>query len=171
MAYVPGSKTLPQELDYLKRRLDDLTRRGGAYPVCQAVLPTAVTANGRTLAGSSWTATVDPFGMFTAGAPASVTIPASGCYWLQHRTSYTGLSSGGVAASVYLNGTTIDHQVAIFSASASGSTDNSATAEREVQLVAGDVLHWGFYTSASCTLRGGPGGLYTEFRVRYVGPT
>jgi hypothetical protein len=173
MTQPPGTGTLVDQLNDLRRQVAELSRRSPATPTCRVVLPAATGIGaGDTFASGTWTAREDDFGWFTAASPSYITVALDGYYLLSYHSTTTGLASGAVAASKIMRNT-----AAVANAVASDLVISSGTSEGCVQtafrprifLSAGDKLYWENYCSAAGgTLQATSFAVPTEMTAQFV---
>jgi hypothetical protein len=173
MVAAPGSLTLEQEIQQLKKRVDDLGRVPDVYPVCRVrFYGTASLPAGDTLAQGGWGAVEDPQGMFKLdGTYSRVLIPVTGYYAVHLHCAMLGPTSGYTVSRILLNSKTISAGIASDQCPyPSGGGDGSLTDALRIRvpLNAGDSLYWVTYTSAAATLQGITNGTPTELAVTYL---
>lgn len=174
MVAAPGSLTLEQEIQQLKKRLDDLARAPDVFPVCRVRFNGSVGMNtGDTFAQGGWTAFEDPTGMFVMdGGFARILVKVTGYYSLQFHHSQTGPTSGFAAGRVTLNARDINAGIAADTCDyPTGGSGDGAVCDAirlRTKLNAGDSLYWATYTSVASTLAGAAMGVPTEVTVQYV---
>lgn len=155
MTQPPGTGSLLDQLNDLRRQVAELTRKAPAMPACRAVLSASLAIpSGDSYAPGTWIVREDPLGWFTAAAPSYITIPVDGFYQLTYHSATGGLGSGAVGASKILrNGTSpigtyaIASDLRVSSGTSEGVVQNCFRAR--VQLALGDKIYWSNYASAS----------------------
>lgn len=173
MTQPPGTGSLLDQLNDLRRQVAELSRKGPAFPTCRVVLNAAVGIGaGDSFAPGTWVIREDAFGWFTSAAPSYITVGLSGYYMLSYHSTTTGLAANSVAASkITLNAASVPTSVA------SDLVISSGTAEGCVQtafrarafLNAGDKLYWNNYCSAAGgTLQATSFTIPTEMTVQFI---
>lgn len=178
MTQPPGTGTLAEQFNDLKRQIEELSRKSPANPACRISLNAnvnlAVTTD--TLAQGGWGVREDPLGWYTPGgaAPCYITIPFTGYYLVNYHCACTGAASGQVAAcKVQVNNTSVGANTSIATDGASfpstGSDGAVLNAYRaRFKLFAGDKLYWSNWVSAAATLLSSSFGVPTEMTVQFV---
>lgn len=171
------------ELAALRARVDELTRAGPPpaplTPVCRVRLSTDVTgfpANTDVIAQDNWLIGEDPDGLATlstaAGTTSRITIQRSGRYLVRTRAvfgawaaatsfvAFVALNTAAASASVVrANGDT----------TISGADGAIIGESRDRLLNAGDVLYWGHWAGAGCTLHASLFNVPTEISLAWLG--
>ncbi|WP_372663525.1 hypothetical protein [Amycolatopsis kentuckyensis] len=173
MTQPPGTGSLLDQLNDLRRQVAELSRRGPAFPTCRVVLNAAIGIGaGDSFAPGSWNVREDQFGWFTSAAPSYITVGLAGYYMLSYHSTTTGLASGAVAASkVTLNAANVANALASDLVISSGTSEGCVqTAFRaRVFMNAGDKLYWSNYCSAAGgTLQATSFAIPTEMTVQFI---
>lgn len=172
MTQPPGTGSLADQFNVLKKRIDELSRKAPSLPACRVRLTiNANLAPGDSLAQGGWGASEDPLGMFTLGGPSFITIKLDGYYLLNYHCGLTGAAAGTVAASkISLNSTSVAQAVAsditTFPNGGEGAILDAFRAR--VHLNAGDRLYWSNYVSAAAAFPGSLNGVPGEITIQYV---
>lgn len=104
----PGTGTLPEQLRQLQSKVDELSRRKGALPVCRVHLTadaTNLAANTDIWAQGNWAATEDSLGMFHPGGSGTnsyIQLPIAGYWSVEYHSAMTG-PNAQAASKVCLN--------------------------------------------------------------------
>lgn len=172
MTQPPGSGTLVDQINELRRRIDELTRSGPASPACRVTLNANPTLGvGDTWAAANWVVTEDPFGWFTSGSPSYITLGLTGYYMLNYHSCTTGAASGQIAASkIAVNAASVTASVASdlaqFSSAGEGAVQDAF--RPRVKLNAGDKIYWSNYVSASAQLQATTLNVPTQMSVMFL---
>lgn len=172
MTQPPGTGSLADQLNELRRQFAELTRKSPANPACRVRLSGNQSLSlGDHFAGTNWTVQEDPLGWYTNASPSYITIPLDGYYLINYHSCTTGLASGQVAASkVTKNSTSLTASLATDIVSSSGTSEGcvlDATRAR-IGLVSGDKIYWENYVSVPGTLQSSSFGVLTEITVQFV---
>lgn len=137
--------------------LDSAVGPSRIRPLTVSVVPTAdITIPSFTLvyANTDWAAEYDPDGMFTAGSPSTITIPAGqGGAYLLSLTARFDAGTGNQLLRVFKNGSANANIVSETMNTLGGAVGKNALQSiEEIVLAGGDVLRWGFVTSANVSL-------------------
>ncbi|MBB1153529.1 hypothetical protein [Amycolatopsis dendrobii] len=177
MTQPPGTGSLVDQLNDLRRQVAELARKAPSMPACRAALTlsTVKIGSGDTFAQANWGAAEDPFGWFTPAAGGNfsyITVGLSGYYQLTYRSTTTGLASGAVAGSkVTLNAGNVANSVAsdlvVSSGQAEGCVQSAFRAR--IPLSAGDRIFWSNYCSTTTgSLVASSFGIPTECTVQFI---
>jgi hypothetical protein len=174
MTQPPGTGSLLDQLNDLRRQVAELSRRGPAFPACRVVLNAAVglSSGVDNFAPGSWVVREDPYGWFTSATPSYITVGLDGYYLLNYHSDVTGLATTAVAASkISLNSNTVANSlasdVAVPSVAGEGAVLNAFRAR--VFLSAGTKLYWSNYANtAGGTLQATSFTIPTEMTVQFI---
>lgn len=174
MVAAPGSLSLEQEIQQLKKRLDVQARAPDVFPVCRVRFNGSVGMDaGDTFAQGGWTRFEDPTGLYGMDGTLSRIVPkVTGYYCIQFHSSQTGPTTGFAAARVTVNSPHVGASIAADTcnypsdASADGAVCDAI--RLRVKLNAGDSLYWATYTTDPATLHGLALGVPTEILVQYA---
>lgn len=182
MANPPGSLALDQELQALKRRIDELSQRKTVLPTCRVRLAgnAGLPAGADTFAQGGWVPIEDTFGLFTAsaGAPAYITIAHAGFYHVHYHSAAIGAAPAAgqnppvATAKVTLNGTsvatnTIATGADVYKAAGADGAVVDAVRDR-IPLAVGDRIYWANWTSVAATLASSVFTVPTEISIRFL---
>jgi hypothetical protein len=173
MTQPPGTGSLSDQLNELRRQFAELTRKSPANPACRVKLTASQgLAAGDTFAGTGWSTQEDPLGWFTSATPCYITIPFDGYYLVNYHSCTTGLASGQTAASkVTRNAALVTSAIATDVAPSNGVSEGCVqdAFRARIGLSAGDKLYWQNYASAATgTLQASSFSVLTEITVQFV---
>lgn len=175
----PGTGTLAEQLRQLQSKVDELSRRKGALPVCRVHF----TADATNLAGGTdiwaqgnWAITEDPLGMFHPGATGTnsyIQLPIAGYWSVEYHSAMTG-PNAQAASKVTLNaanvaGSTIATDSKIIPVDGGDGAVLDARKPRG-HYNAGDRLYWSNWCAAGgATLPASVFTVPTAITVQYLG--
>lgn len=174
MTQPPGTGSLPEQFNDLRRQIAEVARRSPAFPACRIRLGTdASLATGTTVAQTLWAVAEDPFNMWTApgAAPCFITIQLDGYYHIHYHSTVLGTPGQVMAGQVHLNGTATGSSVATDIRELTALGGNGAVSDAiraRMHLASGDKLYWSNYSSAAGTLVANNVGVPTEVTVQYI---
>lgn len=173
MTQPPGTGSLLDQLNDLRRQVAELSRKAPAFPACRVVLNAAVglTAGVDGFAPGVWSVREDPFGWFTSGSPSFITVGLDGYYELAYHSDVTGQPNNSIAAAkISTSGTSVANSLASdlgVQMSSEGVVLNAFRAR--VFISAGTKLYWSNFSSASGgTLQATDFGVPTEMTVQFI---
>lgn len=174
MTQPPGTGTLVDQLNDLRRQVAELTRRSPAMPACRVVFNSTagLTAGVDVFAQGNWEVREDPFGWFTLGTPSYITVGLDGYYLLNYRSTITGLPTSAFAAGkVCRDPNTVANSLASDLKGATSASEGVVlhALRPRVQIAAGTKLYWASFASASGgTLQGSSFSIPTEMTVQFI---
>lgn len=172
MTQPPGSGSLSDQLNDLRRQFAELTRKSSASPACRVRLSAAqALSTGDTFAGANWAVQEDPLDWFTSASPCYVTIALDGYYLINYHSCTTGLASGQVAASkVTRNTAAVANSIATDIVGSTGTSEGCVqnAFRARIGLTAGDKIYWENYVSTAGTLQASSFSVLTEITVQFV---
>jgi hypothetical protein len=174
---------LAAEVALLRRQVAELTRTGPVptpmTPVCRIKLNVNVPmgAGIDTWAQGNWIVGEDPDGLFTAAGTngatySSVRITTGGRYLVSVTGLFTSVPSGATCtAFAALGATSANNSITRDPRNSSNAGSDGVTphAWRGRLLNPGDVLYWGHWASATCTLGATNFTVPTEFSLYWLG--
>jgi hypothetical protein len=172
MTQPPGSGSLSDQMNALRRQFAELTRKAPANPACRVRLSAAQSlSTGDTFAGTNWATQEDPLAWFTNASPCYITVGLDGYYLINYHSCTTGLASGQTAASkVTRNVASVASAIATDLVPSNGAGEGCIqdAFRARIGLAAGDKLYWENYCSAAGTLQASNFGVLTEITVQFV---
>lgn len=171
----PGSGTLGDEITDLRARITELTRTKHRAPACVVRLTRDVRLpSGVQFAYADWTATDDPYAMFTPGGttPARIGIDRAGYYRVHFHSAVTG-PNAPASGKVTRNAADTASAIAADARQVLTTTGDGAVLDAHrcrIWLDAGDALYWSNWCGGTnATLRSQVSGVPTEITIHYVG--
>jgi hypothetical protein len=173
MTQPPGTGSLVDQLNDLRRQVAELSRKAPSVPACRVILsaPVGLTAASDAFAPGVWTVREDPFGWFTSGSPSFITAGLDGYYQLAYHSNVTGQPNNSIAAAkISTSGTSVANSLASdigIQMSSEGVVLNAFRAR--VFISAGTKLYWSNFVSASGgTLQATSFAIPTEMTVQFI---
>lgn len=173
MTQPPGTGSLLDQLNDLRRQVAELTRKAPAVPACRVALNAAIglTAGVDAFAPGVWNVREDPFSWFTSGSPSFITVGLDGYYQLAYHSNVTGQPGNSIAAAkISTSGTSVANSLASdigIQLSSEGVVLNAFRAR--IFIAAGTKLYWSNFPSASGgTLQATSFAVPTEMTVQFI---